>query len=178
MSKEMIKDASINTSNDLCNYLSIKSLNHNNFKYYAKREYINSIISKHSIFFSNGEKWNDNIDAKNLNGNDTEYVRYALCLSYSRSESIAMWLLYSGNDGCMIDYNKKIINAILDSSTVKLGNFNNGEFKTVKTVSKPDFKIEILDVIYYGESKKDPSSYYVKRSDETNKSFNKLLIEE
>lgn len=176
--KKRIKDNQIQNINELESYLSEKAKNHKHYKYYSKREYIQTILNTNSVYFSNGEDWNDTIDSYNfLNSNDFCY-KYALCLSYSKSESVAMWLLYSGNDGCMIDYNNKIIDCILNTEKVILGCFEKGVFIEKKTLCKSDFKIELTDILYYGNGKNNSNdSYYVKRSDEVNQKFSKEIVD-
>ena len=90
------------TTSCLITYLSHKAASHNYYKYYAPKHYIDTILREEAVFLSDGENWNDVCDRERLN-NDNRYKRFALCLSYSRSENVAMWMLYAGNDGCMID---------------------------------------------------------------------------
>lgn len=178
MSEKRIKNNQIRNINELENYLSEKAKNHNHYKYYAKREYIQTILSTNSVYFSNGENWNDTIDSYNFINSDASCYKYALCLSYSKSESVAMWLLYSGNDGCMIDYNQKIIKSILNAENVVLGYFENKVFIDKEIISKDKFKIELTDILYYGNSQSNQNdSYYVKRSDEVNREFTKKLVD-
>lgn len=171
-----LKENSIHDEKELENYLVLKAKNHNHFKYYAKFDYIKTILDTNAVFLSNGEKWNDKMDYENFANSDKSCCKYALCLSYSKSESVAMWLLYSGNNGCMIDYSKKIIFDILNAEYLTLGNFENGVFIEKERLNKSDFEIELTDILYYGEAK-NKSEYYVKRSDETNKAFSKTIVD-
>lgn len=168
----------INSSTDLQNYLVETALRHSYFKYYAKSNYIDSIIEYNSIFLSTGQSWNDKKDAKAFTTQDKNYTRFGVCLSFSRSESVAMWMLYSGNDGKMIDYSKEAIKSILSASEVELGYFINNDFKTENTINSNDFLINMLDIIYYGEpSDEDEHSFYVKRSDEVCKNFPAMFLD-
>lgn len=163
----------------LITYLSRKAVNHKYYKYYAPKHYIDTILREEAVFLSDGENWNDVSDKERLN-DDNRYKRFALCLSYSRSENVAMWMLYAGNDGCMIDYPKNVITAILDSDCVYAGAFSKetGIFETQLSIGRDGFQIDAYDVVYFAEAKKEPNVfYYVKRSDESSSEFSRDIIE-
>ena len=170
-----IKKGEFDSADDLFNYLKTKAKKHNYHKYYAPKNYIDDILKNHCLYFSNGKNWNDKIDRDSFNTNDAEFVYFGLCLSYSRSENIAMWMLYSRNNGCMIDYERTLINDILSTGHIALGYFEDNQFKVDSFLSS-DFEIIQTDVIYYDDNKDGENYYYVKRSDETNKKFNKELV--
>lgn len=167
---------------DLSEYLAKKAINHKNFKYYSKRDRIEGILKNHTVYLSDGRNWNDTKDYKNFNDEKSKTLNFGLCLSFSKSESVAMWMLYSGNDGCMIDYTAELVKSILETETVKLGFFENGNFEVLQTLSKSkkEFSISISDVIYYGESKKGDIDkyYYVRRSGESNDLLKKEIVDE
>lgn len=129
---------------------------------------------------SDGSNWNDAVDKENFNPNDSDLKRFGLCLSYSKSENVAMWMLYSGNDGVMIDYTKKIIKNILEAKYIELGHFEDGKFIMDRKLEKKEFDVKICDILYYGETKNGnkKTQLYVKRSDEINDEFDESLVEE
>lgn len=174
-----IKDNLLHTSIDLESYLNHKALNHKNYKFYSSYDKINTIINNKAVYLSDGTNWNDIIDKNNFNSNKNDFMNFGLCLSYSRSENTAMWMLYSGNNGVMIDYNQNAIRNILDTQSINVGFFDNSKkFKCVKTLEKEYFKIQIIDILYYDYSKaNDKDEYYVRRSDEVNREFDKVLID-
>ena len=176
MAQGKIKSNSITNSEELVEYLSQKALNHASYKFYSNREKIHNIINTHSVYLSNGQNWNDVIDKENFNPKDSEYINFGLCLSFSKSENVAMWMLYSGNDGCMVDYTKNLISDILNTSQVSLGSFVDGSFVSKFVLERADFQIRVIDMLYYGESK-NKEKYYVKRSDEVNDDFDSTLID-
>lgn len=176
MAKGKIKSNSIATSEELVEYLSQKALNHVCYKFYSNREKIHNIISTHSVYLSRGQNWNDVIDKENFNPKDSEHINFGLCLSFSKSENVAMWMLYSGNEGCMVDYTKEVILDILNTTQVSFGNFVNGSFVSKLVLERADFQIRVIDMLYYGESK-NKGKYYVKRSDEVNDDFDSTLID-
>lgn len=174
------REETLKTVSDLKNYLKTKGKNHHCFKYYSKDKYIDEIISSHSVYLTNGEHWNDRADAENLRNCSDDCKRYVLCLSFSKSENVAMWMLYSGNKGRMIDYDKNTISEILNAEKVELGEFENEEFKAKEVICKPNFELEITDVIYYGDGARNNWSskkYYVRRSDERYNNFSKRKID-
>jgi len=175
--KEKMTDQT--SAGGLVTYLSQKAVHHKYYKYYAPKHYIDTILREEAVFLSDGENWNDVRDRERLN-NDNRYKRFALCLSYSRSENVAMWMLYAGNDGCMIDYPQKVITAILNSDCVYAGAFSRetGRFETQLSIGLDGFQIDAYDVVYFAEAKKEPNTfYYVKRSDESSSEFRRDIIE-
>ncbi len=174
--ENIIKSQAINSAEELREYLEVKARGHNYYKYYAPKPFIDEIINNHCLYLSTGTNWNDTIDKNEFNSEGSDHLNFALCLSYSRSESVAMWMLYSGNNGCMIDYDSKIIKEVLSTPVISLGYFD-GPFIEERSVSSKDFSIRIIDIIYYGESKTE-GCYYVKRSDETNQEFNSMIVDD
>lgn len=131
-SKGLIKSGQIHNKDELIQYLSKKGNNHYNYRFYSKRERIETILKDHTIYLFDGSNWNDTIDRENFNDTSKECKRFGLCFSFSKSESVAMWMLYSQNDGCMIDYGQNLIKEILQTNTVQLGEFKNNVFQSKK----------------------------------------------
>lgn len=154
----------ISKENELYNYLSMKAKNHKHFKFYTEREEkITSILSYKSLFLSNGTRWNDTEDRSRFNPDGSDDVRFGLCMSYMASESVAMWLLYGKQEGFMVDILPRVITDCLKRTEVECGLFEDGKFNKLYTI--PDPKIELIDIVYYGDSK-DDSKYHIKRSEE------------
>lgn len=162
---------------ELENYLSKKAKNHKNYKYYTNYDRTKNIFYEKAIFLSNGERWNDVKDKNRFNSYKDNFIRFGFCLSFSKKENVAMWMLYSRNDGCMIDFDNDTIKEILNISEVSLGYFCNDEFVEEKTLKQNEFQIAIYDIVYYSDNEKC-EGYYVKRSDETNKNFSQKIINE
>lgn len=159
-------------------YLRQKGQNHNNYKMYSKFNRIIDIRNSKKLYLSNGEEWNDESDKKNFNSNKS-VVNFGKCFSFSKSESVAMWMLYGGihNTGALIDFTKKGMQSILNTNSVKVGCFENKEFKSVE-LKKREFEIYLTDVLYYT---KNGTKYCVSRSDEncfelSKKVFNELNV--
>lgn len=164
----------------LVEYLKDKAENHRNYKYYSTKDRIDNIIKNNEVYFSNGKNWNDETD-KDMIDNIAKKGKkklFVLCLSYSQSENVAMWMLYSGNNGCMINYSKEIIGEILNAKKIRLGRFVNNSFEEIKTITS-GYKIYISDVLYYGASKeRADEAYYIRRSGETVKEASKTVVDE
>lgn len=160
---------------ELEKYLFAKAKNHKNYKYYTKDEYAKNIFDENAIFLSNGERWNDINDKKRFNSSESDVVRFGFCLSFSRKENVAMWMLYSRNYGCMIDFDKAAINEILSTSEVSLGYFCANKFVEKTKLMRDKFQVAIYDIVYYSDNE-NYKGYYVKHSDETNKDFPRKII--
>lgn len=130
----------------LISKLKEKALNHQIYSFYGKREGIIKTIEKSTLRLTNGVGWNDKIDTQNLCNNGK--VRFVKCFTYSKSENIAMWMLYSdpSEEGYMLSFSNSIISNILKVDEIKIVDINNKTY----TLKKPDFKIELIDVVYVG----------------------------
>ena len=148
------------------------------FKHYDSEDHIAYILSTNTIYLSNGINWNDLVDRANFNPIESLKIRFAFCFSFSKSENVAMWMLYGKNDGCMIDFNKEVIKEIISSNTISLGYFEAGRYNEVKKLENRDFDISIMDIVYYGEPKnRDSNTYYVKRSDEVVQNYSSSIVD-
>ena len=136
------------TSNDLKDYLSQKALNHRNYRHYSKSDRIQGILDTGYIYLNNGQKWNDIIDRENFQNNKSGKTNFGLCLTYSMSESIAFWMLYSRFEGRMINFTKQIIEDIVNTSKiVKIGQFKNEGFFVFQEYELNTSEIFISDII-------------------------------
>lgn len=157
----------VNNSGNLLEYLNNKGKNHNYFKFYTEREeVVNNILNTHSIYLSRGDNWNDLADRNRFNPDGSDVVRYGICFSFTRSESVAMWMLYAKDSGYMMDFGSEIINQCLDIDSIDCGTFRGKGFENIVTLNRDNFKIEILDIVYFDISKNDSSKFYIKRADE------------
>lgn len=156
----------INSSEALYEFLKCKGKGHSYYKYYATQDRIKYILKEHSLFLSKGDTWNDLQDRSNFNPEDDSKIRFGLCMSYTKSENVAMWMLYGKNDGLMIDFGRDIVNECLETTSVDVGRFQNNEFVVVNTLEKTLFDIAVVDIVYYGLPKDGKTdSFYIKKSD-------------
>ena len=158
--KKHCKDADV-----LINYLRSKGGNHNHYKWYASMNRIKNLIDTKQMYLSNGKKWNDITNRKDFNQDTDDFVNFGICFSFSRDESVAMWMLYSGIDksGGMIDFTKKGISSIRSVRDVNVGYFVGNKFHSAKELDESCFKTYVTDIVYYTERS---DGYTVSRSDE------------
>ncbi len=158
----------IGSSDELRGYLREKGENHRYYKYYTcDKKIVDFVLNSHSLYLNKGVNWNDLQDRVNFNQEDSDKYRFGLCTSSAKSENVAMWMLYGKNDGYLIDFSKEIMNECLNSSFIECGKIRNYMFDTDIVLENKDYSIELIDIIYYGETKTDnPNMYYIKRADE------------
>ena len=153
----------IDSIEKLKNKLKEKGRNHKSYSFYVESEYIDKSIE--GIRLSTGKKWNDPIDVKNLK--DEETVLFVKSFTFSKSESVAMWMLYTytDNKGVLFKYKPKCIMDLLNSKNKQtIHIMNNDEF--VCEIQPEDYEIELIDVAYLNE---EDDNYVFKRSDNRKK---------
>ena len=156
-------------------YLKRKAQSHNSYKHYAPIDRIIKIVKEKKLYLGDGKDWNDTVDSDNFTNSRTKLINFGKCFSYAQDESVAMWMLYGGtyHNNAMIDFTRTAIRNILNTSTIKLGFWQNGEFVCVSEIKKLDFCIEMVDVVYYNKKTK-----YLKRSDESCINVSDTLIDQ
>lgn len=165
---------------ELESYLIQKANNHKNYKYYSSKKAIQSICDNHSILMSDGSDWNDRHDRDRMKSHEG-MRHFGFCFSFSASENVAMWMLYSQDNGCMIDFDDDAIKGITNPYEVKIGELTANGFVPIDTlnVRESGIRITLSDIIYVGRAKctEDNERFcYVRRSGETNKLFDRSLI--
>lgn len=156
------------TSKMLEEFLKNKAKNHRHFKVYTTLDRVKGMIKDSAIYLTNGANWNDLQDKERLNNQEYDVIRYAKCFSFSQSENVAMWMLYGGVNrrGAMIDFPQTVIcNLIKEKQPISLGHFKDEEFCQDCTLGPNEYDIELTDILYFGEDKKE-GCYTIKRSDE------------
>lgn len=165
-------------SADLQQYLSKKAINHRNYRHYSKCDRIKKVLETGYIYLNNGQNWNDTVDRENFQNNDSGKTNFGLCLTYSMSESIAFWMLYSRFDGRMINFSQKVIKDIINNtSTVNIGQFISNNFVSLKEYNLKHNEIFISDVIYYDTDSNYPDKYRINHSDEKREYVDKAIID-
>lgn len=175
--KEKMKD-NVGSTLELEKYLKNKARKHKYYKIYTTIDRINTMLDTNSVYLNNGAGWNDLKDRERLNCQKLDVIKYAKCFSFSKSENVAMWMLYGGNEGkgAMIDFSQTVISGLLKKGSIALGKFNNHVFKEGIMLSPDEYEIELIDVLYVGEDKKD-DCYTIKRSDERVSSVKKIIVD-
>lgn len=157
------------TKEQYLKHLRDKAENHNYYKIYSSDTRITDIIDKKTLYLSDGQGWNDKIDRNNF-CREGQLKRFAKCFSFSRSENVAMWLLYGGMEskGLMLNIKKSLMKDIVDKcDEVELGYWEkkNGkeEFVVKAKIPKDNFDLYLIDILYYGDSD-EKGKYDLKRS--------------
>lgn len=136
------------------------ALRHRNYNMYTAMDRAMCLILTGNLYISNGQKWNDMLDRELMQRRSA----FGICMSCSTIESMAMWMLYSGNkgkNGALVRFTPSVIKEIVESPTVELGCFDScGKFTKnplVLTRNDKNFDIFMTDVIYTDTQEKDPS---------------------
>lgn len=146
----------INSQIELKKKLIERANEHQSFSFYTNYK-IAKKTKENGIMLTNGRNWNDKEDAKNLNYGDK--IRFVKCFTYSKSENIAMWMLYAykNNEGCLVKYSKsQIVNIVKDTSTIIIKQVGNDNDPGIE-LTKDDFEIELIDVVYFGDGEEEGS---------------------
>lgn len=161
-----LKDV-IDSPEELLGYLKERARRHTHYKYYGSYATIQKIIDNGHLLLSRGTNWNDTHDREQFQTSLPGFVRFGTCLSFSLSESVAMWMLYGGTqkDGAMIDLRPTDITSIMRQTKFELGHLGPSGFSPIETVSS-GCSIYPLDVLYLGEED-NGGGYTVRRSPES-----------
>ena len=129
---------------------------HKNYKMYTSMDRALEILLSGVLILGNGQKWNDKLDRNNMKRKEA----FAACLSYSTSENIAMWMLYSGDNGkngAALNFLPSVIKTFTKLDTIELGRFDDAsnQFKAFYELSaaSKDFDVFLTDVVYIEELK-------------------------
>ena len=163
----------------LLEYLHKKALNHNTYRIYTNADYYNSWANKDGLFLSDGSAWNDVQDRELFQASKIER-RFGICFSFSVSENVAMWMLYGGmkHRGVVVPFKRSEIKQIRETKAIEFGKWEENDFTVYKELSaeSDDFRFELVDMIYYGDSD-TPNCYDIKRSDERVNGVPKTIID-
>lgn len=160
---------------NILSYLRQKAENHNYLKIYGSKKKIKGIVDLRSLLLSNGSGWNDKNEIQRLQDNNTQM--FACCFSFSKSENIAMWMLYAREkEDLMINFRPKVIREIQNEKPeIKIGKMEDDGFKMNKKITKDHYDIELIDILYC-DSISDRSA--IKRSDERAEGVNRRFFEQ
>lgn len=175
----------ISSSQRLMEFLQRKAQNHTNLKTYGTYKSISPIIEEGVLRLSDGSNWNDKFDSSAFQYNSKEYLQFGKCFTFSKSESVAMWMIYGrdtkkkGKDlrGLMIDFKKQLNKIVNETEEVVLYNYSKGKIKKgEKKLSKGEFEIFLIDMLYI--SQESDGRYTIKRSDERIEGIESEMIDD
>lgn len=158
-------------------YLKTKAENHNYLKIYGPKDNIEKIVRDGTLFFSDGSDWNDTDDFERMQKESCKKLILARSFSFSKSESVAMWMLYAGgDDDLMINFRPKtILSLMTDKPVITVGRFEKSGFVEIMKISSDNYEFDFTDMIYV-DTKSDKTA--IKRSDERVESVSRKTIEE
>ena len=136
----------------ILSYLSAKGAGHRDYRHYATRGRIKSILDGSAIYLTDGSTWNDTFDRERFNPHFSSYKRFGVCLSCSTEESVAMWMLYGGTDGngAMINFDKDTLLRAMSADFYEFGRFNDGgKFEPLLTIDRRDIDLTLSEVLYF-----------------------------
>lgn len=148
-------------------FLAEKGGRRRNYRHYATRGRIESIVSGGAIFLSDGSGWNDKYDRVHFNPPFSGTKRFGACLSATTSESIAMWMLYGGIDGngAMINFDAKTLKNAMRRSDYECGYFDEGgRFVCTQTLGADKIIFQLVDVLYFSKKQSGSESVLIGRS--------------
>ena len=153
---------------------------HRCYKYYSYLGRIERILDDGSLVLTNGDRWNDKVDKRSFNSDSYPFVRFGICLTFSRSENVAMWAIYGkkrdGAPGAMINFSRNQLREIVQSvGEIELLNFSGSDLVSLGFLRKDSFDIYLQDVLYVDE--KETGKVTIKRSDER-KAVDSHLLED
>lgn len=158
----MIKLREMKTSPDaLREGLRENALRHRNYNMYTAMDRAMCLLLTGNLYISNGQTWNDKLDREIMQ----KHSAFGICMSCSTVESMAMWMLYSGDkgkNGALVRFLPSIIQEIVESTTIELGKFDDyGKFIRDPIILKREdksFDIFMTDVVYTETHSKKPST--------------------
>ena len=175
--EEKMKDH-LSDSDDLLGYLKTKAERHRSYKTYTSLSRIEeNIFKNHCLYLSDGSNWNDTYDSENFSSNKVDKY-FGMCFSFSKSENVAMWMLYGGKgqSGGMINFTYSHLKHIMEcKSQINLGYFEGDKFVVVQTLNNDQFEKNLVDILYYSDQ---GNTYDIKRSDDVIKNIRKGIVDQ
>lgn len=169
------------SSVSLLAYLESKANNHTYYKVYSTFERVQSSMKDGLLYLSSGKNWNDRKDREKFNAKENDFIRFGLCLSCSKSENVAMWMLYGGmkQHGVMLDFRQNQIRSLLDCKEIEIGYIDESTNRFIpdRVLRRDDFQIGLIDVLYFSKTE-DGSGYDIKRADEVCKNIAVHVVDE
>lgn len=170
---------SCSSANDLDRYLSAKAQNHTYYKTYTTADRVRSWMDSDCFYLDDGSRWNDIHDRETFNSQQSSVKRFGRCFSFSRSESVAMWMLYGGmkKKGTMLEFTKSAMKDLIkNTSFVELGNWVDGVFIKAMTLQQGQFDLTLKDILYADHH--DSNATYIRRSTESYKDASPAVVKQ
>ena len=152
----------------LINGLESCTEDHQHYRYYSNANRIRSIMDDGKLYLTDGARWNDKYDRERFNSRDCNEKHFALCMSCSSVESVAMWMLYADRGkGAMIDLSDSGLKRALSRDEYKLGYFDkDGKFICECVVGAGSVRFRLSDMLYFRRDKDGGTQLKRKSSNE------------
>lgn len=137
---------------DVLAFLADKGGTHREYKHYATRARIASILRDGALYLTDGTRWNDKYDREHFNPSFMTSKRFGACFSVSSTESVAMWMLYGGIDGngAMINFDRQTLHKAMSRESYECGCFgSDGKFRCLIELPADRLKLRLVDVLYF-----------------------------
>lgn len=137
---------------DVLAFLADKGGAHREYKHYATRKRIASILEGGALYLTDGSRWNDRYDREHFNPSFMSTKRFGACFSVSSAENVAMWMLYGGIDGngAMINFDRRTLQKAMERESYECGCFGaDGEFQCLEELPASKLQLQLVDVLYF-----------------------------
>lgn len=183
--QSLISDGSVyrdpeGTRGLLLSYLSARGARHRDYRHYATRDRIKSILNNGAIYLTDGSTWNDRFDRERFNPSFSGHKRFGVCLSSSTEESIAMWMLYGGIDGngAMINFDKGTLSKAMGQDGYDFGRFGaDGVFEPLVRLDASDVHLALTEVLSFKVSGDDKVTVMRSMGDDQQVSISRTTLD-
>lgn len=145
-----------------------RAIKHTNYYHYTSLSSVNSILdTKCLLLTSLARKANDGLEKQRYEklGNNV----FSICFSTGTSESLPLWYLYSGIDGCgaRIEIKKKKLIDLIRSAEISLAETESSDSNkpitgSQKLLSADEYSIICRDILYLGSDPSNEGHYRAK----------------
>ena len=174
--------SSLKTSNQLINYLADRIYGHDKYYHYTSLSAIEAILKEKTFRISPVTRFNDRIDMAQFQENQHRF--FSACFSSGQNENLSLWYMYGGMNGkgARLELSRTtLLNLFAKHSTFQLVEYD-FEKRTPLTdgialSEGASMKLQIGDVVYARQSKKDPNKYELKYNTKTHYNFPTIEFE-
>lgn len=172
------------SSKDFVNFFDndTQAYKHTNYYHYTSLSKVNKILESKQIWLSSFSKYANDLNEKKTYEKLDNNI-FSLCFSTGTSESLPLWYLYSGIDGCgvRIGLKKKTMRQLLESSTFLLQPVESEPpykaYGKQIELKKEEYKLLFRDIIYIGQDSQKAGYYRAKYNGQVINNLSKEVID-
>ena len=143
-------------------FLETKGSRRQNYRHYATREKINSILSSKAIYLTNGSERNDKYDRGRFNPMFFPLKRFVICMSATTSENT---LQRNRQKWAMINFDKKTLKNAMSLKQYECGHFDkNGQLVCVELLDAKKITFRLVDILCFSRKEGNTESFKVGRT--------------